>query len=1013
MRKSTLFHGLYLSGIFLFFSLLFIPAQGQSTDDVNLILKSTRVESLQKYALDLNSRALAKKRLADEVAIKKGWFIKKTFDDGRTIELKELAPNGRPVYYSTGNINAAKTVAANKVWLGGGLGFNLNGSGVVLREWDESVVRGTHQELTGRVTQGDGAVGYSAHSTHVAGTMLATGVSANAHGMSNGATLRAFDWNSDYAEMATEAAAGALLSNHSYVYITGWFWGGSIWYWYGDPSISQVEDYYFGFYGDDSRIVDSIAFNAPYYLVCRAAGNDRGEGPASQPVTHMVYDGTNWVQSNTVRNLDGMPSGYDCITNGFGTAKDMLTVGAVNPIPNGYTNPSDVVHASFSCTGPTDDGRIKPDVVADGVGLYSTYSTADNAYATMSGTSMATPNACGSLALLQQHYHNLHGVYMRAATLKGLAIHTTDEAGSNPGPDYKFGWGLLDIAKAASLLSNTTTALIKENTLLNGQTYTLNIKSNGTDPLRATICWTDPAGTPPPPSLNPPTQMLVNDLDLRIDGNTYKPWILDPANPGNAATTGDNNRDNVEQVLTPILPAGCHTLTVTHKGTLAGGLQAYSLILSGITVYPPFVAGSVSGAQSICYNTAPTLLTGIPPTGGNPPYSYQWQSSPDSITFTDIAGATSINYQPGILTATTWYRQVQNSPGSCENTTTNMIRVKVNPLPLPTITGTQSLCAGSGNYTYTTETGMTGYSWTVSSGGQIMNGAGTNVIQVSWNSGGAQTVSVTYTNSNGCSPATPTSLPVTVNSLPGTAGTISGTSVVCAGATGISYSVAAIPNAVTYVWTLPTGATISSGLWTNSILVDFGSNAVSGNISVVGNNLCGDGAPSPNFPVTVNPAPPQPVITQVGDSIVSDAPAGNQWYDVSGAIAGETSQVFTPAANGMYRDIVTLNGCSSPPSNWVNFVLTDVTPVLRSHLRIYPNPAFNNIHLETYLEHSSGIVISLMTITGTNVKTLDLGNHPKGSAKLIVDCTDVKEGIYFLKVTTNADLFVQKVILKK
>ena len=215
LRKSTLLHGLYFSGIFILSSLLYSPVKGQSSDDINLILKSTRVETLQKYALDLNNTALAKKHLADEMAMKKGWIIKKTFDDGRTIELKELAPNGRPVYYSTGNINAAKTVAANKVWLGGGLGFNLNGSGVVLREWDESAVRGTHQELTGRVTQGDGAVGYSAHSTHVAGTMLATGVSANAHGMSNGATLRAFDWNSDYAEMASEASAGALASNSS------------------------------------------------------------------------------------------------------------------------------------------------------------------------------------------------------------------------------------------------------------------------------------------------------------------------------------------------------------------------------------------------------------------------------------------------------------------------------------------------------------------------------------------------------------------------------------------------------------------------------------------------------------------------------------------------------------------------------------------------------------------------------------------------------------------------------
>jgi len=95
---------------------------------------------------------------------------------------------------------------------GGGLGLNLSGSGVTLREWDESAVRPTHQELTGRIVQGDGAVGYSAHSTHVAGTMLATGIDPNAHGMAKLANLRAFDWNSDYAEWPRKLQNGALLS---------------------------------------------------------------------------------------------------------------------------------------------------------------------------------------------------------------------------------------------------------------------------------------------------------------------------------------------------------------------------------------------------------------------------------------------------------------------------------------------------------------------------------------------------------------------------------------------------------------------------------------------------------------------------------------------------------------------------------------------------------------------------------------------------------------------------------
>jgi hypothetical protein len=1012
-QTSTPFNRFIYSGTFLIFFLLVFNGRGQSADDIRIIQKSTQVEILKKYSFELNSRALARKQQAEEVAKKKGWVIKKTFSDGRAIELKELDKTGRPVYFTTSNLNAVRTVSTNKVWSGGGLGLSLSGSGITLREWDESVVRSTHQELTGRVVQGDGAVGYSGHSTHVAGTMLATGIDPNAHGMANQANLRAFDWNSDYAEMASEAAAGALLSNHSYVYITGWYNDGSNWYWYGDTTVSQVEDYYFSFYSSDASTVDSIEYNAPYYLVCRAAGNDKGEGPGSQPISHYVYDGNNWVRASTVRNIDGMPSGFGCITNGFGTSKNVMTVGAVYPIPNGYSSPSDVVQTWFSCTGPTDDGRIKPDIVADGINLYSTYSTADNAYATMSGTSMATPNTTGSLGLLQQHYHNLHGVYMLAATLKALVIQTADEAGNYPGPDYLFGWGLLNTAKAATLLSNTTTSKVKELTLVNGTTYTLNFKANGTDPLRATICWTDPPGTPPSASLNPPTLMLVNDLDLRIDGQTYKPWILDPNNPTAGATTGDNSRDNVEQIYIPTITAGCHTLTVTHKGTLSGGLQAFSLIISGITVYPNFVTGTISGNQTICSNGTPALLTATAPTGGNPPYSYQWQSSTDSINFTNISGATGLTYQPGPLLVKTFCRQIQSATGSCDNANTNIIRILVNPLPIPTITGTSNLCVNTGYYTYSTETGMSNYSWVVSSGGNLISGGGTASVQVSWIVTGSQSISVSYTNTHGCNPAAPTVFPVTVTSTPGGAGVITGTSIVCQGDSGVNYSISPVLNAVTYIWSLPLGGTIISGINTNIISVQYSGTSQSGNMTVVPNNICGDGTSSPTFPVTVNPQPPAPIIDQQGDSLVSDALAGNQWYGPNGLIVGATAKVFLPTLNGIYYTVVSVNGCSSEPSNTINFVMEGMNDPPRSFIRIYPNPAISNIHVETFLDRPSNIVINLMNITGINVKTEDLGNHQKGLTKTLIDCNDIKGGIYFLKVTTNYDSFVQKVILKK
>jgi subtilisin family serine protease len=997
-----------LGGIFLSSSMN--PVFSQNQQDLQNILKTTNGSELQKYSRNLKLKAERNRFQAYEQAGKKGWMIKKKWDDGTYAELKELGRNGIPVYFLTNNLNAAKTVSTNKVWNGGSAGLNLSGSGITLREWDESGVRTSHQELTGRVTQGDAGTYFATHSTHVAGTMLASGIVSSAHGMANQAFLRAFDWWNDYAEMASEAGNGALLSNSSYIFITGWYNNGASWYWYGDPVISPLEDYEFGFYSSDAATVDSITYNAPYYLPCKATGNDRGEGPSVQPVSHYVYDGSNWVLSTVTRNLDGMPTGFDCIANGFGVSKNVLSVGAVYGIPGGYTSPTDVVLASFSGTGPTDDGRIKPDIVADGISLYSTGSAGDNAYVTMSGTSMATPNTTGSLALLQEHYHNLHDSYMRAASLKGVAIHTTDEAGSYPGPDYKYGWGLLNTAKAASVISNNSTALLKELTLLNGTTYSINIKSNGSEPLRATICWTDPPGNPPQAFLNPQTIMLVNDLDLRIDGNTYKPWILDPANLSSAATTGDNFRDNVEQILVMNPGNSCHTLTVTHKGLLTGGSQVFSLIVSGITNYPVFAPGLINGNQIICANVSPSLFTGIPPSGGSSPYSFQWQNSSDSLNFFNINGATELNYQPGPLTTTTYYRQIQSSQGSCNSAYTNIIKVKVNPLPVPSITGNTNLCVNSGNYSYETVPGMTNYFWTTSSGGNIISGAGTNIIQVHWSLSGNQSVTLSYTNTAGCLPVTPAVLPVIVNPLPGAALSITGTQTVCSGTTDILYSVSPVADAITYIWTILPGCTIQSGQLSDSIWLNFSNSAISGNIQVYGNNLCGDGLPSPDYPVTVISAPPTPVIIQQGDSLISNAPEGNQWFNETGIINGATSSIYKPITDGLYRVTVSLDGCSSQ-SEWFDFVATRIDHKSTSAFNIYPTPADQIIHLNLQLSKPCNIKVDLINTIGTIIKSMTLVNCPAGKFSPTLQSYDVKEGTYFLRILAGAENYFQKVII--
>lgn len=531
----------------LFFFPLFVFSQ--TKEKLSDVINKTDVAELSRLKAIFDAEFQERQERISSYLRSNPNVLRKSSSDGIDKEIYDVLPSGEVLFYFTNNAGSATTSRANHLYSGGSLGLNVQGQGMNVGVWDSGPAFDGHQEfLPNKVAVADFG-SFSEHGTHVMGTIIASGVNSTLRGIAFNASGISYDWTNDYSEMSAEASNGLLVSNHSY--------------WIG----SSLSTWILGAYDNRARQLDEIAFAAPFYLPIAAAGNDRNRTDIPVIASHL----------NT-------KFGYDLI-RGMQNAKNFLTVGAVGQV-NSYTGPGSVSMSNFSSWGPTDDGRIKPDVVAKGVNVRSTLVSSETAFGNLSGTSMASPAVSGTALLLQQHYNNTFGSFMRAATLKGLIMHTADEAGFYDGPDYEFGWGLVNTRNAAVLITDKSNnaAIIDERVLSNSSSYSTTVFANGSQPLKVSISWTDRAfSTANTGSVDPDVNYLVNDLDIKVtkDGVEYFPWKLNKFQPDAGPTReSTNDVDNFERVDIEN-PSGVYTITVSHKGSLVGGSQNFSLILSG------------------------------------------------------------------------------------------------------------------------------------------------------------------------------------------------------------------------------------------------------------------------------------------------------------------------------------------------------------------------------------------------------------------------------------------------
>lgn len=771
---------------------------------------------------------------------------------------------------------------------------NLKGDGINVGIWDEGEIS-QHLDFlpVGRVTQVETST-TSQHSTHCSGTILGRGlVNPFARGMAPNASLFSWNFNGDVqAEMTAGIPANNLIvSSHSYND------GGSV---SCNINGTQIQ------YTLRSRNTDLNLNNFPYHLHCHSSGN-AGATCSGQYLT---------------------------ITGTGKSAKNNVVVGNISS--------TEGLAGSSSC-GPVQDGRIKPELVSMGTSVFSTNNTVST-YATLSGTSMSTPGVAGSLVLLVQRYKQLNSNTVPPSTLiKNIACNAAQDLG-NPGPDYRFGFGRINVLGAVKIL--------EENRYLLGPALSTSGVSNtsitvpaGAARLRVMLTWNDPAAAA---NANP---ALVNNLDLTVvnGATTTLPWILDKNNPGFNATQAIDNISNIEQVTIDNPPAGSYTLTVTGT-SIPTGPQDFAL--TWIIDQPYIEVTYPNGPESFNPGSQEVITWDNAGITGNQTVEYSLDNGNTWTTITTATPATT-RVTWTVPSANTSTAKVRVTSGSVTDQSDAPFKI------LGTVTGFAnaggtSCNAGEVNFTWSAVTNALQYDiyrLDAATGAFVIQGS--NITGTTYTATGLTPGSnywftiVAKNNSVGSVGERAVAISVTASSGGGglgVVGSITGQTAICGTPSGVPYSISAVSGATSYTWAAPPGATIASGQGTTNITINYIAGSTSGNVSVFASNG------------TCNTAASTLAVNVGGANIPAPVSGGNQ------------SQTVCPG-----NPLPTLTASATVPSGFT--VIWYNAPTGGS---VVANPILNTAGTITYYAASQDNTTLCESITRTAV-TLTITQVPNAS----------------------------------
>ncbi|MBN1342874.1 MAG: S8 family serine peptidase [Phycisphaerae bacterium] len=459
--------------------------------------------------------------------------------------------------------------------------YNLDGSGVKVMVYDDGLPWPNHPDFGDRVHihVREGVSGPNEHPTHICGSIGGDGSlwgddpnndpNCSPKGVAPGVVMEC------YAAQADDADLPGFL--------------------YTDPG--DIEEAY-----DDAINTEGVEI-INNSIVCElAARRFPCEWEGDYGLTSMIIDGivrgslgshtrVVWANGNE-RDQDGDPlsrdppegwCGIGCYTTPPpATAKNAISVGAVYSDPNSLAYEPSVTF--FTSWGPTDDGRLKPEVCAPGSSQWVILNPSAHTFSTSFlkpttypgryyGTSSSAAFVSGLCALILQDFQTQFpgSPLPLNSTLKVLLVHTAEDHNS-PGPDYGEGYGSVLVKEAIDLMRSGN---FFEDVIDHDQEIVFYVDAPAeANSLKATLAWDDVPG-----ALNA-SKELVNDLDIVAISPSeviHLPWTLDPNLPMNGAVrTTSDHLNNLEQVVVDSPEEGLWAIRIRGY-SIPQGPQSFSI----------------------------------------------------------------------------------------------------------------------------------------------------------------------------------------------------------------------------------------------------------------------------------------------------------------------------------------------------------------------------------------------------------------------------------------------------